>query len=146
MYAARAHGGDRRPGRIAQDRRSKVLIDGDDDVRIPEEHLLDRDIREAAARAAGDVLREQLDRLHVNRAAEAGLEPARPACVVDARPALRRDGADAPRDGLDRVFGVSRERLTLLAPPDQVTERAKPERDAVEAAVEQRVGDSGLLL
>src|SRR5262245_10254735 len=124
MYAPRAHGGDRRPGRIAQDRRREILVNGDDDVRIPEQHLLDRDVREAAARAAGDVLREDHDRLYVYRAAETGLEPARPAGVVDARAALRRDRADALRDGLDDVFGVAREPLTLLASPNQVAERA----------------------
>ena len=50
------------------------------------------------------------------------------------------------RGGLDRAFGIARERPPLLASPDQVTERAIAERDAVEAAVEQGVGDSGLLL
>src|SRR5262245_14832409 len=146
MYAPRAHSGDRRPGRIPEHRRGEILVDGDDDVRIPKKHLLEGDVCKAATRATGDVLREELDRLHVDRAAEAGLEPARPARVIDARTALRRDGADAPRDGLDRVFGVARKRLTLLATADQVTERAIGERNAVEAAVEQRVGDAGLLL
>ena len=49
-------------------------------------------------------------------------------------------------DGLDRVLGAARKGLALLAPSDQRSERAVAERNAVEATVEQRVGDAGLLL
>src|SRR5262245_36018800 len=66
--------------------------------------------------------------------------------VVDARAALWRDGADAPRDGFHRVFGVARERVSLLAWSDQGSARALDARSAVTAAVEQRVGNAGLLL
>ena len=57
MHAAIADRRDRRPGRIAADVRGEILVDCDDDVRIPEQHLFDRDIGETTARAAGDVAR-----------------------------------------------------------------------------------------
>ena len=95
---------------------------------------------------AGDVLRQQLDRLDVDRAAEPGLQPARAARVVDARAPLGRDCADALRDRPHHVFGGAREGLALLGPADQRAERTIGLRDAVEAAVEQRIGNAGLLL
>ena len=95
---------------------------------------------------AGDVLRQQLDRLDVDRAAEPGLQPARAARVVDARATLERNCADPLRDRLHHLFGGAREVLALLGPSDQRTERAIAQRDAVEAAVEQRIGNAGLLL
>ena len=47
---------------------------------------------------------------------------------------------------VDRAFGVVREILALLAPPDQGAERAVADGNAGEAAVEQRIGNAGLLL
>src|SRR5262249_120034 len=44
-----------------------------------------------------------------------------------------------------RVFGAARIGVALLALPDQRSERAVGKGNAVEAAVEQRVGNSGLL-
>src|SRR5262249_4678064 len=81
-----------------------------------------------------------------DRAAEPGLEPARPAGVVDARPPVGRDRAHALCDGFHRVFGVARKALALLAPPDQRAERAIAQRNALETAVEHRVGNARLLL
>src|SRR6516162_9873222 len=146
MHPVRAHGGNRRPGRIARNIRREILVDGDDHIGIPQQHLLDRDVGEPAARAACDVLRDELDRLHIDRAAEPGLEPARPAGVVDARPSVGRDRAHTLRDGFHRVFGVARKALALLAPPDQCAERAVAQRNALETAVEQCVGNARLLL
>src|SRR3954470_8322556 len=132
MHTPRAHCRDRGPGWIAQNVRGEILVDGDDDVRIPQQHLLDRDIGEAAARATGDVARDQFDRLYVDRAAEPGLEPARPAGVVDARPLLERNRVHALGDGLDGALGATGKGLALLAPSDQRTECAVGKRNSVE--------------
>src|SRR5215831_5361320 len=144
MHAARAYGGDRRPGAVVVDVGSEVEIDGDDDVRVPEQDLLDRSVGKSAAGAARDVLSEEFDRLDVDRAAKAGLEPAWSARIVDTRPALARDRGDAAGDGLDRIFGVARQRFRRLRPSDQRPDRAIRRRRAIEAAIEQRIGNFGL--
>src|SRR5262249_60038579 len=90
--------------------------------------------------------RDELDRLHIDGAAEPGLEPARPAGVVDARPLAGWDRADTLSDRFHHVFGVARKALALLAPPDQCAESAVAQRNAFETAVEQRVGNARLLL
>src|SRR6516162_10300683 len=72
--------------------------------------------------------------------------PRGPRGVVDARPSVRRDRAHTLRDGFHRVFGVARKALALLAPPDQCAERAVAQRNALETAVEQCVGNTRLLL
>ncbi len=56
----------------------EILIGGDDDVRVPQHHLLDRDIGQPAFALAGDVARQKLDGLDIDRAAKPGGEPARP--------------------------------------------------------------------
>src|SRR5215813_12763568 len=140
MHAARAYGGDRRPGAVVVDVGSEVEIDGDDDVRVPEQDLLDRNVGKSAAGGARDVLSEEFDRLDVDRAAETGLEPAWSARIVDARPALARKRSDAAGDGLDRIFGIAREGFCRLGPADQRANRAIRRCGAVEAAIEQRIG------
>ena len=99
-------------------------------------------------RSAGDVARAQeLDRLDVDRAAEPGLEPARPARVIDARPLLGSEFRGDPlRDRRHRVVGIARKRLGFVAAADQFAERAIGRGGLVETAVEQRVGNAGLLL
>src|SRR5262249_24716967 len=74
------------------------------------------------------------------------IEPPRPAGVVDARPSVGRHRAHTLCDRFHRVFGVARKALALLAPPDQCAERAVAQRNALETAVEQRVGNARLLL
>src|SRR5262249_9569221 len=61
MHAVPAPRGNRRPRRIARNIRREVLVDGDDHIGIPQQHLLDGDVGEPAARAACDVLRDELD-------------------------------------------------------------------------------------
>ena len=95
---------------------------------------------------AGDVLCQQFDRLDVDRAAEPGLQPARAARVIDARATLERNCADPLRDRLHHLFGGAREVLALRGPADQRAERPIGLRDAVEAPVEQGIGNAGLLL
>ena len=87
---------------------------------------------------------EPLDRFHVDGAAEAGLEPARPARVIDARPFLRR--RQAAGDGLDGLFRIARRGLAGIAASGQCADGAVGARDAVEASIEQRIRNAGLLL
>ena len=94
MHAARSDGSNRRPGRIVVDLCGEVSVDGDDDVGIPHQHLLDRDVGEAAAGCAGDVPRQEFDGLDRDRAAQSGLEAARSARKIDARPLLLGDAGD----------------------------------------------------
>ena len=49
------------------------------------------------------------------------------------------------RRSCDGLLGVARQRLAAFAPADQRADNAVGRRDAVEAAVEQRIGDAGLL-
>ena len=98
MHPPGAHRRDLRPHRIAAHARGEIAVDGDDDIGIPQQHLLDRDDREPALALGRDIARaEKLDGLDVDRAAEPGLQPARPARVVDARPlALAESFRPAP--------------------------------------------------
>ena len=92
MHPARTDRGDRRPDRIVAHVRREIAVDGDDHIGIPQQHLLDRDVGEPALAFGRDVLRaEEFDGLDIDRAAEPGLEPARPARVIDARPPALRN-------------------------------------------------------
>src|SRR5215471_977963 len=86
VHAARAYRGNFLPERIVTHIGSKIAVDGDDDIGIPQQHLLDRDNCEPALALARDIARAKIfDGLDIDRAAEPGLEPARPAGIVDAR-------------------------------------------------------------
>ena len=86
-----------------------MRVGRDDHVRIPRQHLLDRDLHQPAlAQRRGDVGRaDPLDRLHVDRPGEAGVESARPAPVVDARAALARNLATRRSDVVEHVLRVA---------------------------------------
>ena len=75
-----------------------------------------------------------------------GDQPARAARVVDARPRGRRDRRGAVGNRLERIVRVTRELFGLVLASNQLAELAVGLRDRVEAAVEQRVGNAGLLL
>ncbi len=147
MHAPGLHGFDRSPNRVAAHACSEVLIDGDDHVRIPEQHLLDGDDGEAATPLARDVASAEIfDGLDVDRAAEAGLKPAWATCVVDARPARLRYSRNALADGRHGFAGIAGEFLRLGPPVRQFAELAIALRDRIEAPIEQRIGNAGLLL
>src|SRR5262249_55478348 len=127
--------------------RGKILIDGHDDFGIPKQHLLDGHDRQPTLTISRHVARaEKLDCLHIDRTAEPGLEPARPARVIHTRPPLRRYLLDAAFDRRHRFVGVAGERLGFRLAMDEFAELAVARHDRFEAAVEQRVGNAGLLL
>jgi hypothetical protein len=75
---------------------------------------------------------EKLDRLTDHRAAEAGLQPALVAGVIDTGARVVRYFGAALRDRRDRGFGVARQRFGLFAAADEAAERAISRADAVE--------------
>src|SRR5215475_554532 len=66
MNAPRADGRNRRPGSILDHACGEIPVDRDDHVRIPNQHLLNRNGREPAARAARDVLCQELDCFNID--------------------------------------------------------------------------------
>lgn len=60
--------------------------------------------------------------------------------------AFARDRGDTAGDGLHRVLGIARQRFCRLAPADQRASDVIGRRGGIKAAVEQRVGNAGLLL
>ena len=89
---------------------------------------------------------DELDRFGNHRTAEAGLQAALVAGVVDARLRAARHGGAALLDGRHRAFGIAREFFRRLGAADELAQRAVGRHDLLEAAVEQRVGNAGLLL
>jgi hypothetical protein len=147
MHPAFAHGRERRPQRIVAHGRGEVGIDRDDDVGIPQQHLLERHHRKAAGAVRGHVARaEKLDRFHVDRAAEPGFQSTRAAGVVNARPGGRRDFVHPFFDRRHRLLGIAREGFGLIRAMRQLAELAIGRHDCRETAVEQRVGNFRLLL
>jgi len=92
MHALHAHGGNRRPGRSSKTFAAKLwsmvmITSGFHNSTCSIEKLAS-----PPRLAACDVLRDELDRLHVDRAAEPGLELARPAGAINARPSVGLKG------------------------------------------------------
>ena len=75
-----------------------------------------------------------------------GDQPARATRVIDARTRGRRDRSRAVGNHLERVIRVTRELFGLASASNQLAELAVGLRDCIEAAVEQRVRNAGLLL
>ena len=90
-----AHRGDGIPHRQLPHLAIEIRVVGDDDLRIPEDDLLQAHVGEAAALAAGHVVgAEEFDHLHVDGAREPGGEPLGAARVVDARALVLRHRRD----------------------------------------------------
>src|SRR4051812_2077512 len=71
MDAAGAHGGDGGPVRVRADIVGEILVDRDDDLRVPGERLLQRHVRQTAAPPTRHVAgAHDLKRLDVDRAGE----------------------------------------------------------------------------
>src|SRR5262245_41810791 len=107
MHATVAHGGDFLPERIAPHIGREVAIDGDDNIGIPQQHLLDRDNDKPALALARDVARAEIfDGLDIDGAAESCLQPARPPGVVDARAFVFRNAVHARLNFGERILRV----------------------------------------
>lgn len=89
---------------------------------------------------------EEAKRFDIDRAAEPGLEPAWAAGIVDARALLGRNRSDAAADRREAVLAPARQSLGALAAAGELAEDAIARRGLVKAAVEQGIGDAGLLL
>src|SRR6185295_1195165 len=125
--------------------RGKVTIDGDNHLRIPDKYLLDLDrVEPTPAFCRNVACTEILDRLNIDRAAEPRLQPTRSARVIDARSFVFRDPIDSCLDGSERLFRVSRKRFWIVM--RQRAQKTKGGYCCFKSAVEQRIGDSGLLL
>ena len=120
----RFDGGDVAPQRIATHRGLEVRIGGDDHLRVPAQHLLERDLHEARrvpSSAATFVAPTARAISTLIEPGEPGVESARPARVVDARPLRLRNRRDAARDLFDRAPRVrasasARSRSPVSAP------------------------------
>src|ERR1700682_5037582 len=146
MHSIFAHRLDRSPGGVVSYRRGELLIDGDDYVWIPDQNLLNRNIGEAAGRFSCNIAADQFDGLDVDRAAEPGCEPLLPARVIDPRPLIRGNRLHAGQNRLERIFSVARKLLGILGATDQLAERTVGLGNPGEAAIQQRIGNAGLLL
>ncbi len=115
----------------------EIAVDGDDDVGIPHQHLLDRDIAEAAAGCAGDVPGQELDPLTVIEPPNPVSRPRGPRAKYNSRPLILRDAGDPAGDGLgERVFGLASEDFRVVAAADQLSEQPVGPCRPLEAAVE----------
>ena len=115
MHAAGTDGRDRGPGRVVIDLGGEVAVDGDDDIGIPHQHLLDppetlpRPPRISPATFWARKLDDYFDR---DRATQSGFEPARTAREIDARPLLLGNSQTIRRKYCcERVLGGSRRGL-----------------------------------
>ena len=145
MHAAGTHGRDVLPERITAYIGGKVTVDRDDDFGIPLQHLLDRDGSEPAFGFTGDIARtEEFNGLDIDRAAEPGFQAARPAGIIDARALAFGNPVDARLDLQQRVFRIGGMGLGVAL--RQLAEQAIGRSRRIEAAVEQRIRNPGLLL
>src|SRR4030095_14253208 len=104
------------PQRMRTGHRIEVRIYGDDDIRIPAQHLLDRDLDQTAlTQLGGDVnCSDLLYALDIDRAGEPRIQALRPSSVVHARALIRGYFGDAARNVGDGVLRVARKRLRPL--------------------------------
>ena len=150
VHPARCDRGHALPVGVGTDGLVKVAIPGDHDVGIPHHHLLDRNLGDAAARAArvqGDVDRAgPLDDLGVDRAAEPGLETIGAAREIDPRSFLLRHVGERGVDLGQSALDVARDPLGPLLDPENRAEQAHRSGRVFEATIDQDVRDTGLRL
>jgi hypothetical protein len=100
------------PFRATADGRRKCGIDGHDDIGLPQEHLLERDVDEIAGKARrrlGDVARaRELQHFGLQRAARSRRKAVGTASVEDPRPLRFGNRRDPRCDRGERCVDVSR--------------------------------------
>ena len=147
VHALPAHRRHDLPDRHLPDVAHEVRVVGHDDGRIPQHHLLEADLHQAARLAARDVARaEELDHLDVDRPAQAGDEPLRAAGVVHRRALVGRHRGDPRLERVHLRAPVGRELAALRLVAQHLGELLDLLRRRLQAPVEQDVGDARLLL
>ena len=114
------------PCRLAADIALETLVDGDDVIRRPGDHL--RDVGDTAlfAEAFRDVdLSDPLDDLSVDRAARASFKAFRSTSEIDARPLRLRDARNNLVDDGERLLCGAGQRLAALLDAENVGDQAQ---------------------
>ena len=89
---------------------------------------------------------DALQNLQIDRAGEAGLQAVDPAPVVDPGPLSLGDGGDARAGPVQGLLGIACELLRAILHAQQLAEQPVHLRRLVQGAIEENVGDLGLIL